>query len=104
MFGRLVSDRGAPEATAAVSHRSLGLPRQGWQAGHGMGERMRDQDGQLTLFCRGCCGSGVVVVDAPNHDGEQVRVPAPCLTCRPSPTLAETWLAVARLARRLDPS
>jgi hypothetical protein len=44
------------------------------------------------------------VVDAPNHDGEQVRVPAPCLTCRPSPTLAETWLAVARLARRLDPS
>lgn len=59
---------------------------------------------QLALFCRGCCGSGLVAAEARNHDGDLVAVPAPCPTCRPSPTLAETWLAVARLAQRLDPS
>jgi hypothetical protein len=65
---------------------------------------MRDQDGQLTLFCRGCCGSGAVLVDVPNFDRDLVAVPAPCPVCRPSPALAETWRAVATLARRLESS
>jgi len=59
--------------------------------------------GQLTLFCRGCCGSSAVLVDVPNHDGNRVTVPAPCPMCRPSPTLQETWLAVVRLGGRLGP-
>jgi hypothetical protein len=56
---------------------------------------------QLTLFCRGCCGSGVVVAQVPNHDGDLVAVPAPCPTCRPRPAARETWLAVVALGRRL---
>jgi hypothetical protein len=56
---------------------------------------------QLALFCRGCCGSGAVLVDVPNHDGDVIQVPVPCPTCRPSPTLADTWRAVATLGRRL---
>ena len=55
---------------------------------------------QLTLFCRGCCGSGAVLVDVPNHDGDQMMVPAPCPVCWPSPTLRDTWLAVVRLGKR----
>lgn len=57
---------------------------------------------QLTLFCRGCCGSGVVVAEVPNHDGDLVAVPAPCPVCRPSPALADTWRAVATLGRTLE--
>jgi hypothetical protein len=56
---------------------------------------------QLTLFCRGCDGSGVVLVDVPNHDGDPVTVPAPCPTCRPRPAAPETWRAAVKLGRRL---
>jgi hypothetical protein len=63
--------------------------------------RLTADGGQLALFCRGCCGSGVAIVQAPNHDGDLVAVPAPCPVCRPSPALAETWRAVATLRRDL---
>jgi hypothetical protein len=58
---------------------------------------------QLSLFCRGCCGSGVVVVQAPNHDGNLVAVPAPCPVCRPDPRHSDTFIAVAALANRDSP-
>jgi hypothetical protein len=80
-----------------------GSPGKGLMPGYRNGRPMSDQPAQLALFCRGCCGSGVVVVDAPNHDGDLVAVPAPCPTCRPSQALAETWWAVATLGRRLAP-
>jgi hypothetical protein len=56
---------------------------------------------QLALFCPTCTGSGVVVAEVRNHNGDAVAVPAPCPTCRPSPTRPETVAAVAALGRRL---
>jgi hypothetical protein len=56
---------------------------------------------QLPLFCPTCLGHLVIVVQAPNYDGDLVAVPAPCPTCRPRPAAPETWLAAVKLGRRL---
>lgn len=56
---------------------------------------------QLTLFCRGCCGSDAVVITQADRHGEPVQVPAPCPACRPRASSREVWLATVRLVERL---